>query len=120
MKVGDGIILATLPPYNHFLKAGVDFAIICSGMPPVDCRVQEFMQHEISCMIAGYLVEFVCKPSYSLEKYVQLQDAWAEKSFTNLSNRLDIIMENTMPSERNSDSAKTRLERFVGTTVEGR
>jgi topoisomerase (DNA) II binding protein 1 len=39
-------------------------------MPSIDPWVQEFMRHNIPCISADYLVEYVCKPGYSLSKHV--------------------------------------------------
>ncbi|XP_058076866.1 BRCT domain-containing protein At4g02110 [Magnolia sinica] len=104
VKAGGGTILATSPPYTRFLKSGVDFAVISPGMPRVDCWVQEFMRHEIPCIAADYLVEYVCKPGYSLERHVLYKThAWAEKSFANLSSRSEEIIEASTPSEDGND-----------------
>ncbi|XAR61397.1 hypothetical protein NMG60_11035089 [Bertholletia excelsa] len=92
VKAGGGTILATSPPYTRFLKSGVDFAIVSPGMPRVDMWVQEFFRHEIPCILADYLVEYVCKPRYSLEKHVQYNThAWAKRSFSNLQRRSEEI-----------------------------
>ncbi|KAA8543039.1 hypothetical protein F0562_021466 [Nyssa sinensis] len=94
VKAGDGTILATCPPYTRFLKSGVDFAIVSPGMPCVDKWVQEFLRHEIPCVVADYLVEYVCKPGYSLERHVQYNThAWAERSFANLLNHSEEIVQ---------------------------
>ncbi|KAL9239749.1 hypothetical protein vseg_014042 [Gypsophila vaccaria] len=86
VKAGDGIILATSPPYTRFLNSGVDFAIVSPGMPRVDMWVQEFLRHEIPCVSADYLVEYVCKPGYPLDRHVQYNThGWASKSFDRLS-----------------------------------
>ncbi|KAL5996342.1 hypothetical protein ACLOJK_026419 [Asimina triloba] len=104
VKAGDGTILATSPPYSRFLKAGVDFAVICPGMPHVDCWVQEFLRHEVPCITADYLVEHVCKPGYSLEKHVLYKThAWAERSFTNISTHLEETVEASTPPESDND-----------------
>lgn len=71
VKAGDGTIVATSPPYTHFLDTGIDYAIVSHGMPHVDIWVQEFIKHEIPCVSADYLVEYVRKPGYSLETHVQ-------------------------------------------------
>lgn len=93
IRAGDGTILATSPPYTRYLEAGVDFAIVSPGMPRVDIWVQEFLRHEIPCVLADYLVEFVCKPGYSLERHVQYNShAWAERSFANLLRRLEEVV----------------------------
>ncbi|CAO2818743.1 unnamed protein product [Amaranthus hypochondriacus] len=85
VKAGDGIILATSPPYTRFLESEVDFAIVSPGMPRVDIWVQEFLKHQIPCVLADYLVEYVCKPGYSLDRHVQYNThEWAAKSFAKL------------------------------------
>lgn len=105
MKAGDGTILATSPPYTRFLNSGVDFAVVSPGMPRVDIWVQEFLKHEIPCVLADYLVEYVCKPGYSLERHVQYNThAWAEKSFANLLCRSEEIVEDLRtPDNREND-----------------
>ncbi|KAK6941068.1 BRCT domain [Dillenia turbinata] len=107
VKAGDGTILATSPPYTRFLNSGVDFAVVTPGMPRADVWVQEFLSHEIPCIVADYLVEYVCKPGYSLEKHVLYNThAWAEKSFANLQSRLEEIVGEliTHPTEDSGDS----------------
>ncbi|XP_076905471.1 BRCT domain-containing protein At4g02110-like [Bidens hawaiensis] len=90
VKAGDGTILATSPPYTRFLNSGIDFAVVSPGMPHVDVWVQEFLKYEIPCVFADYLVEYVCKPGYPLEKHVQYgTNAWAERSYNNLQNRYE-------------------------------
>lgn len=108
MKAGDGTILATSPPYTRFLSSGVDYAIVSPGMPRVDLWVQEFMRHEIPCIVADYLVEYVCKPGYSLERHVLYNtQAWAERSFANLLSKAEDIVEDLTPSDdcSNDDTA---------------
>ncbi|KAL6896826.1 hypothetical protein ACP4OV_007398 [Aristida adscensionis] len=85
VRAGDGTILATSPPYTRFLKPGVDFAVVSAGIPSVDAWVQEFMRHNIPCISADYLVEYVCKPGHPLTKHVlfNMHDL-AEKSFQKL------------------------------------
>ncbi|KAK6937309.1 BRCT domain [Dillenia turbinata] len=107
VKAGDGTIVATSPPYTRFLKSGVDFAVVTPGMPRADVWVQEFLSHEIPCIVADYLVEYVCKPGYSLEKHVLYNThAWGEKSFNNLQSRSKEIVEEliTRPTEDSQDS----------------
>lgn len=88
VKAGDGSILATSPPYTRHLQSGVDFAIVSASMPHTDIWVQEFLRNEIPCVLADYLVEYVCKPGYSLERHVLYEThAWAEKSLANLLTR---------------------------------
>lgn len=98
MKAGDGDILATCPPYTRFLKSGVDFAVVSPGMPRVDIWIQEFLKHEVPCVVADYLVEYICKPGYSLKKHV-LYDTheWTGKSFTNLTTRAEEIVDDLTP-----------------------
>ncbi|XP_057473417.1 BRCT domain-containing protein At4g02110-like [Actinidia eriantha] len=102
IRAGDGTLLATSPPYTRFLESGVDFAIVSPGMPRVDIWVQEFLRHEIPCVVADYLVEYVCKPGYSLERLVQHNThAWAGRSFANLQRRSEeVVMEQTTPEDR--------------------
>lgn len=85
VKAGDGTILATAPPYTRFLNHNTDFALISPGMPRDDVWVQEFIRHEIPCVVADYIVEYVCKPGYTLDKHVLYNtNAWAERSFNKL------------------------------------
>ena len=70
VRAGDGNILATSPPYTRFLNSGVDFAVISASMPSADAWVQEFISHNIPCVSADYLVEYVCKPGYPLDTHV--------------------------------------------------
>lgn len=107
VKAGDGEILATSPPYTRFLKSGVDFAVISPGMPRADLWVQAFLQHEIPCISADYLVEFVCKPGYPLDKHVLYNtQAWAKKSFDSLANKAEkVVMDTTTrTNEPDNDS----------------
>ncbi|KAK9922504.1 hypothetical protein M0R45_030966 [Rubus argutus] len=93
VKAGDGTILATCPPYTRFLNSGVDFAIVSPGMPRVDMWVQEFLKHEIPCVVTDYLVEYVCKPGYPLERHVLYNThAWAEKSFDCLQSKAEEVL----------------------------
>lgn len=99
VKAGDGTILATSPPYTRFLSSVVDYAVVSPGMPRVDLWVQEFLKHEIPCIVADYLVEYVCKPGYSLEKHVLYNThTWAEKSFSNLLSRAEEVVEDAVPA----------------------
>ncbi|CAK9145205.1 unnamed protein product [Ilex paraguariensis] len=105
LKAGDGTILATSPPYTRFLELRVDFAIVSPGMPRVDIWVQEFLRNEIPCVLADYLVEYVCKPGYSLDRHVQYNThAWAEKSFKDQVNRLEEVVDDLTPSEDHVDN----------------
>ncbi|KAK6118125.1 hypothetical protein DH2020_048109 [Rehmannia glutinosa] len=94
IKAGDGTILATSPPYTRFFQSRIDFAIVSPGMPRVDMWVQEFLRHEVPCVVADYLVEYVCKPGYPLERHVQYNThAWAQKSLENMVNRVEEVVE---------------------------
>ncbi|KAK8654381.1 hypothetical protein V6N13_128350 [Hibiscus sabdariffa] len=105
VKAGDGDILATSPPYTRFLKSGVDFAVVSPGMPRVDMWVREFLKHEVPCVVADYLVEYVCKPGYSLDRHVLYNThEWAEKSFSNLTSRAEEIVEGLTPEESPNDT----------------
>ncbi|CAL9024027.1 unnamed protein product [Prunus brigantina] len=106
VKAGDGTILATCPPYTRFLDSGVDFAIVSPGMPRVDMWVQEFLKHEIPCVATDYLVEYVCKPGYPLERHVlHNTHAWAENSFGRLQRRAEEIVEDIFAPRDNSGSS---------------
>uniref|UniRef100_A0ACD5Y5A2 Uncharacterized protein n=1 Tax=Avena sativa TaxID=4498 RepID=A0ACD5Y5A2_AVESA len=70
LRAGDGTILATSPPYTRVLKHDVSFAVVSADMPSTDTWVQEFMKHNIPCVSADYLVEYVCKPGHPLNKHV--------------------------------------------------
>lgn len=90
--------MATSPPYTRALKSGVDFAVVSPGMPHVDMWVQEFLRHEIPCVVADYLVEYVCKPGHTLERHVQYNTrAFAEKALENLANRAEEPIQQMTP-----------------------
>uniref|UniRef100_A0A7N0SZE8 PHD-type domain-containing protein n=1 Tax=Kalanchoe fedtschenkoi TaxID=63787 RepID=A0A7N0SZE8_KALFE len=100
VKAGDGIILATAPPYTRFLNSGVDFAVISPGISKVDAWVQEFLNHEIPCVLIDYLVEFVCKPGSPLKNHVLFEtESWAERSLANLVRRSEEIVEDSTTTE---------------------
>jgi topoisomerase (DNA) II binding protein 1 len=104
VKAGDGTILATSPPYTRFLDSGVDYAVVSPGMPRVDLWVQEFLKHEIPCVVADYLVEYVCKPGFSLERHVLYgTHAWADRSFAKLQSKAEEIIEVIPPKDCNDD-----------------
>lgn len=111
VKAGDGTILATSPPYTRFLDSGVDFAIVTPGMPRVDAWVQEFLKHEIPCVVADYLVEYVCKPGYSLEKHVLYNShALAEKSLARLQARAEeVVIDSTPPDDSGSNDVACKV-----------
>lgn len=100
VKAGDGTILATSPPYTRFLESGIDFAVVSPSMPHTDIWAQEFLRHEIPCVVADYLVEFVCKPGYSLKEHVQFDtNDWAEKSLNKLVNQSKMNVQQTTPKD---------------------
>ncbi|XP_073314322.1 BRCT domain-containing protein At4g02110 isoform X1 [Primulina huaijiensis] len=100
LKAGDGTILATSPPYSRFLQSGIDFAVVSPGMPRVDMWVQEFLRHEVPCVLADYLVEYVCKPGFSLERHVQYNThTWAKKSLENLVKHVEEVVEDPRTPE---------------------
>ncbi|KAH1136239.1 hypothetical protein GLYMA_10G014100v4 [Glycine max] len=104
IKAGDGTILATSPPYTRFLSTGIDYAVVSPGMPRVDMWVQEFLKHEIPCVVADYLVEYVCKPGFSLERHVLYgTHAWAERSFDKLKSKAEEIVEELVAPEDSGD-----------------
>ncbi|KAL9273487.1 BRCT domain-containing protein, partial [Drosera capensis] len=68
--------------------------VVKAGMPHGDEWIQEFLQHEIPCVLADYLVDYVCKPGYPLEKHVLYNtQSWAAKSFGRLVSRSDEVVE---------------------------
>ncbi|XP_047065268.1 uncharacterized protein LOC124673187 [Lolium rigidum] len=87
LRAGDGTILATSPPYTRLLKHDVSFAVVSAGVASTDEWVQEFMNHNIPCVSADYLVEYVCKPGHPLSKHVlfNMHDL-AEKSLQKIQN----------------------------------
>lgn len=104
VKAGDGTILATSPPYTRFLDTGIDYAIVSPGMPRVDLWVQEFLKHEIPCVVADYLVEYVCKPGFSLERHVLYGTLpWAERSFAKLQSKAEEIIVGLIPPKDCND-----------------
>ncbi|KAL2323700.1 hypothetical protein Fmac_028079 [Flemingia macrophylla] len=105
IKAGDGTILATSPPYTRLLGTGIDYAVVSPGMPRVDMWVQEFLKHEIPCVVADYLVEYVCKAGFSLERHVLYgTHGWAERSFDKLKSRAEEIVEEVIYPEASSES----------------
>lgn len=65
VKAGDGTILATSPPYTRFFNSGINFAIVSARTRRVDTLAQEFLRHEIPCVVPDYLATYVCKPGFS-------------------------------------------------------
>ncbi|KAK9076544.1 hypothetical protein SSX86_004878 [Deinandra increscens subsp. villosa] len=107
VKAGDGTILATSPPYTRFLNTGIDFAVVSPGTLYADIWVQEFLKHEIPCVYADYLVEYVCKPGYPLERHVQYDtNSWAERSC----NRLKKLLEEEICEPRTPDGDDVECE----------
>lgn len=103
VKAGDGTILATSPSYIRVLKSDIDFAIVAPGIPRDDAWIQEFLKHKIPCVSADYLVEYVCKPGYSLDKHVQYNThSWAEVSLKKLVKRSEEAEEMTPSGDGNS------------------
>ncbi|PAN15560.1 hypothetical protein PAHAL_2G497700 [Panicum hallii] len=104
IRSGDGTILATSPPYTRFLKSSIDFAIVSAGMPSVDAWVQEFVRHNIPCISADYLVEYVCKPGHPLSKHVlfSMHDL-AEKSLQKLLRNQEDVMDADTGEEGEAD-----------------
>ncbi|KAH0784324.1 hypothetical protein KY290_003922 [Solanum tuberosum] len=103
VKAGDGTILATSPPYTRFLNSGIDFAVVDETMPHYDKWVQEFLRCEIPCILADYLVAYVCKPGYPCDSYVQYNThTWVERSLKNLEDRLEEVVVDMVPSDDNS------------------
>ncbi|KAM0895335.1 hypothetical protein ACQ4PT_023910 [Festuca glaucescens] len=89
LRAGDGTILATSPPYTRLLKHDVSFAVVSAGVASTDEWVQEFMNHNIPCVSADYLVEYVCKPGHPLSKHVLFNmHELADKSLQKLQNSL--------------------------------
>uniref|UniRef100_A0A8I6XYV1 BRCT domain-containing protein n=2 Tax=Hordeum vulgare subsp. vulgare TaxID=112509 RepID=A0A8I6XYV1_HORVV len=105
VRAGDGNILATSPPYTRFLNSGVDFAVISAGMPSADAWVQEFIRHDIPCVSADYLVEYVCKPGYPLDTHVLFKTSrLATKSLDKLlKSQQEVAMDNLEASEDDGD-----------------
>ncbi|CAM0907503.1 unnamed protein product [Alopecurus aequalis] len=87
LRAGDATILATSPPYTRLLKHDVTFAVVSAGVASTDAWVEEFMSHNIPCVSADYLVEYVCKPGHPLNKHVlfNMHDL-ADKSLQKLQN----------------------------------
>ncbi|CAA6654381.1 unnamed protein product [Spirodela intermedia] len=101
VKAGDGAILATSPPYTRLMNSGVDFAVISPSTPPSDPWVQEFLRHEIPCVLADYLVEHVCKAGYPLDRHVLYGSLpLAERALAALRRRSE---EAVPPGEETSD-----------------
>ncbi|KAH9306651.1 hypothetical protein KI387_011055 [Taxus chinensis] len=98
VKAGGGFILATSPPYNRSLAAGVDFAVISQGISRDDIWIEEFLHHNVACVLVDYLVEFVCKPSYPLHKHVLFNThAAVEKFLKNREMNVQSAPSNSMP-----------------------
>ncbi|CAL1398702.1 unnamed protein product [Linum trigynum] len=103
VKAGGGTILATSPPYTRFLSSGIDYAVVAHGTLVVDGWVQEFLRHEIPCVVADYLVDYVCRTGYSLDKHVLFNtQKWADKSFSNLARKAEEIVVVANPAASSS------------------
>lgn len=112
VKAGGGLILATSPPYNRSLVAGVDFAVVSPGIARDDIWVQEFIRCNIACVLVDYLVEYVCKPGYPLDKHVLYNSHSAvEKFFKNMEM-------NTLPAQSSNVSQQTLLGERTQNSVE--
>lgn len=101
VRAGDGTILATSPPYTRFLNSGVDFAVVSASMPSADAWVQEFMSHNIPCVSTDYLVEYICKPGYPLDRHVLFKtNDLANKSLDKLlKNQQEVATDKPEPLE---------------------
>ena len=73
-------------------------------MPSVDAWVQEFVRHNIPCVSADYLVEYVCKPGHPLSKHVlfSMHDL-AEKSLQKLLKNQEDVMDADAGEESEGD-----------------
>jgi len=73
-------------------------------MPSVDAWVQEFVRHNIPCISADYLVEYVCKPGHPLSKHVlfSMHDL-AEKSLQKLLKNQEDVMDADAGEESQGD-----------------
>ncbi|KAI5070305.1 hypothetical protein GOP47_0014648 [Adiantum capillus-veneris] len=70
IRAGGADLVATCPPYTKFLASKVDFAIVNPGTPKNDQWIQEFLSHDIACVTTDFFVDFVCKPSSSLDRHI--------------------------------------------------
>lgn len=70
IRAGGAELVATSPPYTRFLASRVDFAIVNPGTPKSDHWIQEFLNHSLACVTTDFFVDFVCKPSSSLDRHV--------------------------------------------------
>uniref|UniRef100_A0ACD5TC94 Uncharacterized protein n=1 Tax=Avena sativa TaxID=4498 RepID=A0ACD5TC94_AVESA len=121
VRAGDGNILATSPPYTRFLNSGVDFAVISPGMPSADAWVQEFISHNIPCVSADYLVEYVSKPGYPLDRHVLFKtNRLANKSLDKLLKKQQEVAEDDTEEELEDDEPADDLSCSVcGSTDRG-
>ncbi|KAL5210251.1 hypothetical protein ABZP36_005874 [Zizania latifolia] len=105
VRSGDGTILATSPPYTRFLNSGVDFAVVSASMPSADAWVQQFINHNIPCVSADYLVQYVCKPGYPLDRHVLFKtEDQAKKSLKKLlQNQQEVATDIMKPQEGDPD-----------------
>jgi topoisomerase (DNA) II binding protein 1 len=73
-------------------------------MPSADAWVQEFTRHNIPCICADYLVEYVCKPGYPLSKHVLFNTHdLAEKSLQKLLRDQEDVMDADTEEEGEAD-----------------
>ncbi|MCO5606257.1 hypothetical protein L7F22_060444 [Adiantum nelumboides] len=70
IRAGGADLIATCPPYSKSLASKVDFAIVNPGTPKNDQWIQEFLANDIACVTTDFFVDFVCKPSSSLDRHI--------------------------------------------------
>eukprot|EP00250_Pteridium_aquilinum_P005300 c15414_g1_i1 orf=516-4046(-) len=70
IRAGGADLVATCPPYTKFLASKVDYAIVNPGTPRNDQWIQEFLNHRVACVTTDFFVDFVCKPSSSLDRHI--------------------------------------------------
>jgi topoisomerase (DNA) II binding protein 1 len=120
VRAGDGNILATSPPYTRFLDSGVDFAVISASMPSADAWVQEFISHNIPCVSADYLVEYVCKPGYPLDRHVLFKtNRLANKSLAKLLKNQQEVATDDLEELEDDDPADDLSCSVCGSTDRG-
>ncbi|XP_051195342.1 BRCT domain-containing protein At4g02110 [Lolium perenne] len=120
VRAGDGNILATSPPYTRFLNSGVDFAVISASMPSADAWVQEFISHNIPCVSADYLVEYVCKPGYPLDRHVLFKtNRLANKSLAKLLKNQQEVATDDLEELEDDDPADDLSCSVCGSTDRG-
>ncbi|MCO5608050.1 hypothetical protein L7F22_062254 [Adiantum nelumboides] len=70
IRAGGADLIATCPPYSKSLASKVDFAIVNPGTPKNDQWIQEFLTNDVACVTTDFFVDFVCKPSSSLDRHI--------------------------------------------------